>query len=113
MCRSDDPPKGVHAVVEAQRSEIGRLCLRYRVQRLALFGSATSDDFDEAASDLDFAVQFSPMNPFEHKDAYFGLLFALEDMFGRRVDLVEYGAIRNPYFRQSLEETEVALYAPA
>jgi predicted nucleotidyltransferase len=113
MGSSNDPCKGIHAIVEAQRAEIERLCRRYRVQRLALFGSAACGDFDEAASDLDFAVQFAPMEPSEHADSYFGLLFALEDLFGRKVDLVEYGAVRSAYFRRSLEDTEVALYDAA
>ena len=41
------------------------------------------------------------MNPVEHVEAYFGLL---EGLFGRRVDLVEIGAVRNPYLRREIEE---------
>ena len=43
--------------------------------------------------------------------AYFGLLEALETLFGSSVDLVEDSAIINPYFRESVEESRIPLYA--
>ena len=101
------------ALIEDKRAELEALCVRYRVLRLALFGSAADETFDAERSDLDFAVAFEPLDPSTHKACYFGLLFALEDLFGRPVDLVEYGPIRNPYFRRALSESEVTLYAAA
>ena len=53
------------------------------------------------------------MIPAEHAEQYFGLMEDLERLLGRPVDLVEPGPIRNPYFLQSLEETQVLLYAAA
>jgi len=46
-------------------------------------------------------------------DSYFGLLENLESLFGRRVDLVEASAIRNPYFREAVEKTKRPLYEAA
>jgi predicted nucleotidyltransferase len=89
-------------LIEAKRSELIDLCDRYGVRRLALFGSVLREDFDPGSSDLDFSVEFSPMTPEEHADAYFGLLEDLEDLFGRRVELVEIRAVRNPYLRQEM-----------
>ena len=83
------------------------------MRRLALFGSAADETFDPGSSDLDFAVEFALLDPHQHKESYFGLLFALEDLFGRPVDLAEYAAIRNPYFRRVLAESEVTLYEAA
>jgi len=83
------------------------------VRRLGLFGSAVRDDFDPEHSDLDFLVQFEPMPPQRHADAYFGLLADLEALFGRRVDLVESAALRNPYRRREIEATQVLLHAAA
>jgi hypothetical protein len=34
-----------------------------------------------------------------------------QDLFGREVDLVETGAIRNPYFLRSIAKDRVLLYA--
>jgi predicted nucleotidyltransferase len=67
--------------------------------------------FHPGASDLDFLVEFLPLEPGQHADAYFDLLFALEDLFGSLVDLVMTEAIRNPYFRESIERSRKQLYA--
>ncbi len=80
-------------------------------RKLALFGSALRDDFDSVRSNLDFAVEFALMSPSEHAGAYFGLLEDLESLFGRRVDLVEIGAVRNPYLRREIEERQETVYA--
>jgi predicted nucleotidyltransferase len=39
------------------------------------------------------------------------LLEALESLFGRSIDLVVDSAIRNPYFRRSVDQTKASLYA--
>lgn len=100
-------------MIEAKRSELRALCERYRVEYLALFGSVLREDFDPERSDLDFSVEFSPMAPEEHADAYFGLLEDLEELFGRRVELVELGAVRNPYLRREIEEQREVLWEVA
>lgn len=100
-------------MIEASRSELIDLCDRYGVRRLALFGSALREDFDPGRSDLDLLVEFSPTSPQEHAEAYFGLLENLERLFGRRVDLLELGAVRNPYLRREIEEQQETLYAAA
>jgi hypothetical protein len=90
---------------------LAALCRRFRVSRLELFGSAAGARFNAGRSDLDFLVDFLPLPPWEHSEAYFGLLEALQDLFQRSIDLVEVGAIRNPYFRESVDRTRVLLYA--
>ena len=49
-------------------------------------------------------VEFWSMSPSEHAEACFGLLEELENLFARRADLVEIGAVRNPYLRREIEE---------
>jgi predicted nucleotidyltransferase len=97
-------------VIEARRTALEDLCQRHGVARHALFGSALRDDFDPDTSDLDL-VEFSSTSPSEHAGAYFGLLEDLEDLFARRVDLVEIGAVRNPYLRREIEEHQETLSA--
>jgi len=105
---------GMIPLVEEKRSEVARLCAGRGVRRLALFGSAaTADRFDPAKSDLDFLVEFEPQPPARHADNYFGLMEDLQKLFGASVDLVEPGPITNPYFRQSIEKTQVEIYAVA
>ena len=90
--------------------ELEQLCRRYGVLRLDLFGSAATDRYLPEGSDLDFVVEFEALSAAAYADAYFGLLEALERLFGRPVDLVSGTAIKNPYFRQSLEETRTLVY---
>jgi predicted nucleotidyltransferase len=101
----------VNSIVAPYREQLAALCRRYHVRRLAAFGSVMNADFEPDRSDLDFVVEFEALTPAQHADAYFGLLLALEDLFRRRVDLVEEGAIENPYFREAIEKTRSVLYA--
>ncbi len=78
--------------------ELERLCRRYHVQRLDLFGSAAAGTYRPGESDLDFLVDFQPLPPGIYADTYFGLLEDLERLFGQQVDLVVASAIKNPLF---------------
>ncbi len=98
-------------VVAQHRAELERLCRRYRVRRLELFGSAARGRERPGESDLDFLVEFQPLVPGAYADTYFGLLEALKQLFGWPVDLVVASAIRNPYFRESVERTKALVYA--
>ncbi len=97
--------------IELHRAELSELCRRYGVLSLSLFGSAARDDFDPQHSDYDFLVDFKTLAAGEYADAYFGLLELLERLLGRPVDLVVASAIKNPYFRESVEQTKALLYA--
>ena len=103
----------MHRIIEQNLNEIIRICRGRNVRKLSVFGSAAGDRFDPEKSDLDLLVEFREMIPAEHAEQYFGLMEDLERLLGRPVDLVEPGPIRNPYFLQSLEETQVLLYATA
>lgn len=103
----------MNAIVQQKTGELETICKKRGVRRLALFGSAASGSFDPASSDLDFLVEFQPLSPTQHADYYFGLQEDLERLFGVSVELVEPGPIRNPYFRQAIEKTQVLVYAAA
>ena len=86
------------------------LCRRFHVRRLQLFGSAARGDFNPAASDVDFLVEFNEASWEGSSDRYFGLLFGLEDLLGRKVDLVERSAVRNPHFLAVAERHTELIY---
>jgi|ERR671932_1225301 predicted nucleotidyltransferase len=98
-------------ILDDKREELKRICERYGVSRLDLFGSAVGEAFDTKRSDLDFVVSFAPRIPARLFDRYFGLREELERLFGRGVDLVMEGAMKNPYFVRSVNESRVPLYA--
>jgi uncharacterized protein len=99
------------SAIESKLADLSELCRQYRVRRLELFGSAVSSRFNTATSDLDFLVEFERTSPSESARCYFGFLFALQNLFGRDVDLVETAAVQNPYFLQSIAKDRVLLYA--
>ena len=95
-----------------QAPQLSVICQRFGVRRLVLFGSAVRADF-RPDSDLDFLAEFGPMPPEDKAKAYLGLLEELEQIFDRPIDLVEAGAVRNPYVRRTIEQHQQAVYAAA
>jgi len=98
------------SVLDSHLAEIPDLCRRYGVARLELFGSAASGAFDPQRSDLDFLVEFDA-GASGLFDRYFGLKESLEALYGRRVDLVTAGSLRNPYFIEAINKSRQLVYA--
>jgi predicted nucleotidyltransferase len=97
--------------MERNLEEIVRLCRQYRVRRLAVFGSILRADFDPQRSDADFLVDFEPAPVVVRMQNYLALREALATLLSRPVDLIEDGAIRNPYVLQNVAEQAQVLYA--
>jgi hypothetical protein len=89
---------------------IADVCRRFHVCRLSVFGSATTEKFDPATSDVDFLVEFDD-GVDDLFGSYFGLKEELERLLGRQVDLVMPKSLENPYFAASVERTRRDLYA--
>ena len=72
--------------VHVPREELAEFCRRYRIRKLAFFGSVLRDDFGPK-SDIDVLVEFEP----DHVVG-FGIIEIEEELSrllgGRRVDLV-------------------------
>ena len=49
------------ALLEYSYEQLKQLCTKFRVRRLALYGSAATGEFDFDSSDLDCLVDFEPM----------------------------------------------------
>lgn len=97
-------------------ASIRRLCREFDVEVLALFGSAAraqgeGSAFDPADSDFDFLVAFKRRSPVAPGRQYLGLLQGLEELLGRKVDLVDLRAASNPYFIVEALKHRVSLYA--
>ena len=90
----------IFTTLTAHRDEIRR----FGVRALSLFGSAVRDEAG-ADSDFDFLVDLEPAT----FDNYMDLKFFLEDLFGRKVDLVLADAIKSRLRESILEE---AVHAP-
>ncbi len=98
-------------LIEQHRAELEELCREYHVQTLEVFGSAAAGPWDPEHSDLDFLVEFRPEAAGRIFHGYFDLKEALERLFGREVDVVMPGAVRNPYFLEAVNRQRQVLYA--
>ena len=98
-------------LVEQHRHQLTELCRRFEVRRLELFGSGARGDFKDESSDLDFLVAFQREGKLDAADRFLGLLAALEELFGRKIDLVDVSAHRNPYFMADVLRHRELLYA--
>lgn len=96
-------------LIERNMAEIVALCEKYKVRQLCVFGSILTNRFKKD-SDVDMTVIFDKPEVDDFFTNYFNLKFALEDLFKRDVDLVEYEAIRNPYFKEEVDETSRKIY---
>ena|SRR5688572_17949076 len=97
--------------VDSRRAEVASICRRLGVKRLDVFGSAARGLFNPESSDVDFLVEFEPLAPPQYADAYLSLKEELESVFGRPVDLLTAGSLRNPYLRKSIEASRQQVYA--
>ncbi len=77
--------------------------------KLFVFGSVLTNRFNEE-SDIDFIVNFDKENVTDYFDNYFNLKYALEDLFKRKVDLLEEQTIRNPYLKKNVDATKALIY---
>lgn len=100
------------SLIEKKLDALKQLCRQYRVSRLELIGSALNDEkFEAEKSDIDFLVEFESLEQGQYADTYFGLLEALENLFGRHIDLVMAKAVRNRYFLEAVKKNHQVLYA--
>lgn len=90
------------------RSRLTELCHSLSVRRLELVGSAAREDFHPESSDIDVLIEFEGNHALF--DRYFELKFGLESIFGRKVDVIQSGAIRNPHLRATLQQDRIAVY---
>ena len=86
----------VIALATARRDEIVQ---RFGVRSLALFGSVARDE-GRPDSDIDFLVEFDGPTTF---DRHMGLLVYLEDLLGRRVDVITVAGLK-PRLRPLIEQ---------
>jgi uncharacterized protein len=101
----------MHSSIAQKRADISKMCQRHRIHRLEVFGSAArATDFDPVSSDADFLVEFEP-GAKDGLDSYFAFKADLEALLQRGVDLVEPGALRNPYLLAGINSAREVVYA--
>lgn len=84
-------------------------CRRRKITEFAVFGSVLREDF-LPESDIDVLITFDPSAQWCLFDLV-DMKDELEQLFGRKVDLVEKRALRNPFRKQEILRTMQVMYA--
>lgn len=96
-------------ILEQNINKIHDICSHHHVKNLYVFGSILTKKFT-TKSDVDFAVDFQPMDIIQYADNYFNLKISLQEILNRNIDLIEIHAIKNPHFKKSLELSQMKIY---
>lgn len=100
----------MHSSIAQARDALAALCRRHHIARLEVFGSAARGEDFHPHSDADLLVEFEP----EFRvglDEWDAVRRELESLLERRVDLVQSGAVRNPFVQRQIERDRQLLYA--
>ena len=92
------------------RRKLAAFCRRYRIQKLAFFGSVLRDDF-KSTSDVDILVEFK--KGYTPGLAFFSMPDELKRIVGRNVDLLTYQGVktsRNPIRRKAILDSAKVYY---
>ncbi|MGD8779598.1 MAG: nucleotidyltransferase domain-containing protein [Ignavibacteria bacterium] len=100
----------MQGIIKNKLSDLKALCQTYDVKTMYVFGSACTNKFNDR-SDIDILVSFKDISIERYTDNYFDLHYKLEELFNRKIDLLTENSLSNPYFIESVEETEELLYA--
>lgn len=95
--------------IEVSEERLQDFCRRYGVEEICLFGSALRPDF-RPDSDIDLMLKFKPGHGFTFENTP-DIQDELQRIFGRKVDVIEKGKIRNPIRRQEIMNSYRVLYA--
>lgn len=96
-------------LIEINMDKIIALCKKYKVARLWVFGSILTPRFNDA-SDVDFSVEFQNNMIDDIFVVFFDFIEEMQSILGRKVDMVDETAIKNPYFRKELDATKTLIY---
>ncbi|MGD8240617.1 MAG: nucleotidyltransferase family protein [Armatimonadota bacterium] len=98
---------GLQIAVDEDR--IAEFCRKWQVGELSIFGSALRDDFSPE-SDVDVLVELQPDHGLSLYD-WVDMIDELGAIFGRKVDLVAKGGLKNPFRRRQILGTAEVVYA--
>ncbi len=95
--------------IDVPLDKIRAFCRKWKITEFSLFGSVLRSDF-RPDSDVDVMVSFEENAEWDLFDLV-DMIEELSVLFGRKVDLVEKGAVRNPFRRHSIMAGKEVLYA--
>ena len=97
------------AIFEENLREIERICKQRKVAKLYSFGSVNTDTFT-SDSDIDLLVEFKEIFTENYADNYLDMCYELEEILGRKVDLVTSRSVKNPVFKKQIENSRELIF---
>lgn len=95
--------------IEKHIETIKRLCKKYKVDTMYLFGSSVKGNYHKD-SDVDFLVRFKEFDLAGYFENYMSFKEELSLLLEREVDLVEEQTLKNPVLIESIEESKELIY---
>ncbi|MBI2881076.1 MAG: nucleotidyltransferase family protein [Candidatus Tectomicrobia bacterium] len=95
--------------IEIPEEKIAEFCRRWKIVEFALFGSVLREDFGPE-SDVDVLIEFAEDTGWSLYE-WVDMIDELKATFGRDVDLVSKGGLRNPFRRHAILTTREIVYA--
>ncbi len=97
-------------IITENKQRLVRLCDKYFVKQLFLFGSAVEGSYITGSSDLDFYVKLKPLDVIERGESLINLWESLEDLYQIKIDLVTSESVSNPILKKAIEDSKVLIY---
>lgn len=100
----------INSFIENHLIGIRELMQKHRIKRAYIFGSSVKGDFTDK-SDVDFIVDIDDtIEPVKLGGHLWDLTFELEELLGRKVDLLTSRSLKNPYFIEEINESKQLIY---
>jgi predicted nucleotidyltransferase len=95
--------------VNFKSDEFITLCKSHRVKELYAFGSVVNGDFTDQ-SDIDLLIDIDENDPLNRGELLLSIWDKFEHYFNRKVDLLTFNSLRNPYLKESINKTKKLIY---
>ncbi len=109
MCAATDIDPRLLERLNCPLEEIAKLCEKFQVIELSVFGSAVRDDFKPESSDIDFLYVMHPDSSIGYFE-FFDFEEALSNLVHRKVDLVSQKWMGDRFRKLVLPQSKV-IYA--
>ncbi len=96
--------------IQSRSIDFTTLCRSHNVKTLYAFGSAITDHFDEASSDIDLLIEIDENDPLKRGEKLLDIWDKLEEFFQRKVDLLTEASIKNPVLKKNIDSSKILIY---
>ncbi len=100
----------IHPSIQPHLPKVFELFEQHKIKNAYLFGSVLTSNFNED-SDVDFLVNVdSSIEPAIMGGHLWDLIYELQDLLNRHIDLLTERSLKNPYFIQQINNAKLPIY---